>query len=51
MASGNTLMSIYDTRYVLTLVGLCIIKRSVINLEIYFCKINYLGYIQKGVII
>ena len=51
MASCNTLISIYDIRYVLTLVRFCNIKRSVANLDIYFCKIKYLGYIQKGVII
>ena len=51
MASCNILISIYDIRYVLTLVKFCNIKRSVANLDIYFCKIKYLGYIQKGVII
>ena len=51
MASCNILISIYDIRYVLTLVIFFNIKRSVVNLEIYFCKIDYSGYIQKGVII
>ena len=51
MDNCNILISIYDIKYVLTLVKFCNIKRSVVDLEINFCKINHLGYIQKGVII